>query len=105
MITETGGSANVMPSWKYRKYMVDNADTIRAINFNINIDPQDRGKPNQYSVGDHRPPYLHTSIYDKQEIPGIPNNVVRDRFSEAMASQVGQPPIRSVSDMRKICGV
>ena len=103
MLTETGGAANVMPSWQYRKYMVDNADIIRAINSKINTDPGQSASP--IIDSDHRPPYLYTSIYDRQAIPGIPNNEVRERFLNAMQSHVESAPVRSVSDMRKICGV
>lgn len=102
MLTETGGAANVMPSWQYRKYMVDNADAIRAINYKINTVLEQPRAP--IIDSDHRPPYLYTSIYDRQEIPGIPNNEVRERFLEAMQRQAEQSPIRTVSDMRKICG-
>lgn len=103
MLTETGGAANVMPSWQYRKYMVDNADIIRAINSKINTDPGQSVSP--IIDSDHRPPYLYTSIYDRHATPGIPNNEVRERFLNAMQSQVVPPTVRSVSDMRKICGV
>ncbi len=104
MLTETGGAANVMPSWQYRKYMVDNADIIRAINSKINTDPGGQSV-SPIIDSNHRPPYLYTSIYDRYATPGIPNNEVRERFVEAMQRQAEPSPIRTVSDMRKICGV
>lgn len=80
---------NVIPSWKYRKYIVDNADKIRTHNFYANVAENspstavnNTSTQNQVTWETHTP-YIYTSVHDNTSIPGIPNNENRGRFLSA----------------------
>lgn len=79
-------ASNIIPSWKYRKYMVDNADNLRTRNFYANVaesatSPTAVNTATQHLVSwDTHTPHIYTSVHDNTTIPGIPNNEIRGRF-------------------------
>jgi hypothetical protein len=92
---------NVIPSWKYRKYMIDNADKIRAQSRHLTDSSTPDGlhqldsTRNQVTWNTHTP-YIYTSVHDNTSIPGIPNNEVRGRFLSTMEVRLRHATTSSV---------